>query len=66
MAKRKRSKLKRKLKCNLCRSLSSCDTQDESGFWCTRAKNHKGNHAACGITNESHPIKEWTNEKETK
>jgi hypothetical protein len=45
--------------CDLCSHVKDgqCGCQDE--YVCTRPRGHKGNHAACGIDKDEHPIAQW-------
>ena len=40
---------------------NSISPNTDHGYACTRAMGHTGDHMACGIKHEDHPIKTWEN-----
>lgn len=44
--------------CGEIRGVRSCGDM-RKGYMCTRPRGHTGDHAACGIDAEEHPIASW-------
>jgi hypothetical protein len=38
----------------------ACSSESKRGYVCTRPIGHEGDHVACGIDPEDHPIEKWS------